>query len=483
MNCYKLAIWRTILCVLFVIFYSGFSLGDEAGVNPEVVEDVNPEINPQDGQKASEDFDLADAIPSLLSHLSEEEAESAVPLKYITGFGYAVDVLVGGQPLTLAISSTTCGILLFEDGEPICHTGSCYKPKESTTSSWCKSTKACFPGIRSFQCEEVSSPDGIKEATKLKLTFNGHAYTLETLEGFETFEIKNAAQNTLRTFDKLPVKLARRYISNSIAPKLDGIHGVLGIAGREFCCRSPSIWHELITPFSGYYVINLSHVKEKGDGYIGMGITRDMKEEAVWSERKQIGSIYTNALLEFTLYNFTLCGIQVLGQTSTNWEAIIDLSSEFITLPKNFWITLMTYLPVETSCFLDVSGPRICKLRKDTLHPLPSLEFNLAYKRKGFRVTIALEHLLMENEDGSQSIRIIPQDEGINASYTTTPTIKLGYRALYSLTLIVDTAGNRVGFINKDRVTTSDIACIPQAKCTLKQKPASVVNLLSFLAK
>lgn len=92
--------------------------------------------------------------------------------------------------------------------------------------------------------------------------------------------------------------------------------------GSEIGCRKYSIWEELLKPYKGIYTIDINGPSANNTIRFGNNIDNS---HIAWSEKIQVGGIYNNSLLEFSMYHLSLCGIDVFGKMSSYWEAIIDL--------------------------------------------------------------------------------------------------------------------------------------------------------------
>ncbi|AFZ79063.1 erythrocyte membrane-associated malaria like protein [Theileria equi strain WA] len=412
---------------------------------------------------------------------------NSIPLEYISGTGYAISVKVGSQPLLLALNSTVCGIVLFEDTKQICfHDDSkpCYIPSASTTASWCNNNTVCVPGTNKFSCVTVASPDSIKDVTPIYFHSNGFKYELRTLEGFENISLKIDHKEGGYDAEKIPVKLARTINVGDYPRILKNVDGIFGLAGLDICCRGKSLWNNILNDYEGYFVVDINkpdYNNPQSKIYLGLDKLRD--SEIAWSEKRQFGGIYNNAYLQFTMYNFTMCGVNLFGKVSSNWEAIIDLSSESLVVPKNFWITIMTYLPVDPSCFTQDNKPKYCTLKKDSSGDFPLLQFKLKEdyhvnfdKVTNPTITIPLENLLIDDGE-SWKICILPDEISEPSPYTISPTIKIGYKVLESLNIAIDTKGNRIGLINKNQIDGTSSKCTKKISCVGDQVYEPALNV------
>ncbi|BAM39905.1 erythrocyte membrane-associated malaria antigen-like [Theileria orientalis strain Shintoku] len=408
----------------------------------------------------------------------------SIPLKYVPGTGYTVSVIMGGQTLNLLLHSTICGIFLFENSKKICNSdveNSCYNPNKSTTATWCDTTMTCLPGKFNYECREIHSPYSIKDFTASPFRIFGNEFKIYTVEGYESLRMALHNKKSDVMYDKVPVKLARHLDRYDIRI-FKNVDGLLGIAGPEVCCRT-SIWDRIIREYRGFFVIDINppeNVRFPSKLYLGTDRLAD--EDIKWSEKRQVGGLVTNSSLQFTMYDLKICNVSLFGKTSSNWEATIDLSTPYMVLPKNFWITLMKYLPVDPSCFTDDTQPRLCKLLPSERY-FPIMEFKLSNpyfvnfeKCEPQTVKIPLENLL-EDDGKSKTIMIVPDEFRDKSPYTLNPSIKLGYKVLESLNVVVDTEGYRIGLVPKNELVGSLSKCAEVPVCIGDQVYEPALNV------
>ncbi|UKK02261.2 erythrocyte membrane-associated malaria antigen-like [Theileria orientalis] len=408
----------------------------------------------------------------------------SIPLTYVPGTGYVASVIVGGQTLSLLLHSTTCGLTLFENSKKICRKdveNPCYNPNKSTTASWCDTSMLCLPGKFNFECREIHSPYSIKDYTITPFRILGHDFKLYTIEGYESFRMGLHNKKSDIIYDKVPVKLARHLDRYDITI-FKNVDGLLGIAGSEVCCRT-SIWDRIIRDYRGFFVIDINPPQNvRFPSKLYLGTDRLVDEDIIWSEKRQVGGIYTNSSLQFTIYDLKICNVSLFGKTSSNWEATVDLTTPYLVLPKNFWITLMKYLPVDQSCFTDDTQPRLCKLVQSERY-FPILEFKLSNpyfinfeKYEPQTIKIPLENLL-EDDGKSRTVLIVPDEYREKSPYTVNPSIKLGYKVLESLNVIVDTEGYRIGLVPKNELVGSLSKCAEVPICIGDQVYEPALNV------
>ncbi|KAK1937435.1 erythrocyte membrane-associated antigen [Babesia divergens] len=398
-----------------------------------------------------------------------------IQVQYTPGTGYTIVVSVGKQDLTLKLMSSINGIVLFQKGTDACTTlpatVNCYDPKVSDTAAWCDNKDVCTPGTEKFKCNEVKSSDSIPAATTTDFRLDGSVSSMETLEGLEMITIRNDGLLKPLMFDNCPIKMANKvsWSSSRITPS--GIDGMFGLAGGSISCREKCLWTQLLQMYDGFYVLDFN-----GDGNLArdtntvalngihMGREHAKNNDVIWAEKRQVGGMFTDALAGFSVYGMSACGVNLFGRMSNYWHAEVDVSSQCLVLPKSFWISLMSQLPIIEDCYTG-DAPRRCRLNRGGITQLPVLEFGLEQQGSSKILRIPLENLLLDNTE-TPELCIVP-DETVSSTtaFADNPSIKFGYKVLESLNVIVDTHGHRVGFIHKNKVETNNEICAQRVEC------------------
>lgn len=98
------------------------------------------------------------------------------------------------------------------------------------------------------------------------------------------------------------------------------------MVGPSLCCRESSIWWSIIGEYNNTFQIDIDgdFSQPKDFEQVGNLVLGASEDEFVWSNPRHIGGLYSDALMQFTVYNFKMCNVELFGQTSSNWEAIID---------------------------------------------------------------------------------------------------------------------------------------------------------------
>ncbi|EUD64931.1 hypothetical protein C922_04663 [Plasmodium inui San Antonio 1] len=335
--------------------------------------------------------------------------------------------------------------------------------------------------------------------------------------------------------------------------------GMMGLAGRELSCRNVSAWNNIVEKNNSLYALDVNlpegSVKpfvelasqkdsKKGDSSYGRFVPKkagrkksdataepdgtaseihigDYKKNfgpIVWSEPRERGGIFSDSFMQFTLYNLEVCGNNIFGKYSSNWQGVIDLSSKCLVLPKMFWLSLMEYLPVNKNderCipkrkevnFDESTVPRMCSV-EERKRPLPVLKFYLSDNdivsdnniggRSGMNeapfgdsppqttaiqeVHIPLDNLIISEEGPNDGYLCVLPDvhEGVsseNSGRTTKPLIKFGTYVINNLYVVVDQENYRVGFANKRDYHYTNERCTQRAKCIGDQFYEPALNI------
>lgn len=233
-----------------------------------------------------------------------------------------------------------------------------------------------------------------------------------------------------------------------------------------------------------------------------------------WSESKQSGFIYDDALSVFQIYDLEVCDSNIMGNISSNWLAALDLSSTCLSLPPFLFLRLVKWLPLECpedgadNNKFETNESKESTLENDELlpysslcivkkKPLPVISFwlNQINSNNGeiepIRIFLDDYIIHFNNVDylcilnSSQStfgkINYIPYNESYNFNllspyYTSsnTPLILFGSLFLKSYGIVIDHNSGKVGFYPKfkhknynsnDLGSFTNSNCIPKKKC------------------
>lgn len=180
------------------------------------------------------------------------------------------------------------------------------------------------------------------------------------------------------------------------------------------------------------------------------------KDSLVWYYQPTDLPDYHRILIE----NFNLCGVNLMSNWSTVWPVLIDTGSACLTLPSEFYDTLIAY--TNTSSVHQLSS-------------LPSLSFTISGALSHTPLLIPIKNLIINSsfiidESGAPSITISDPSRGAASSRLcilrgsaimgssdifSVPNIVFGSLALRSLYFAADFSIGSVGLSNKPIDATS----------------------------
>ncbi|EDO06684.1 erythrocyte membrane-associated antigen [Babesia bovis T2Bo] len=392
----------------------------------------------------------------------------SIVLDYEANRGYSFLAKIGNQDISLRVVSSLEGLILLCQDTSACSNinlgGICYDPKLSTSAIWCKNSDACIPGEDGYRCVEQSSHEGLQPVTTLDFYSEGIRHRVDTFEGYENVSLRNVGLLVPPIYERVPIKLATNMVVNNSLEFGRDIGGFFGIIGSSASCRGNSMWSDILQRYDGFYMLDLyGDVDTSTVNCIKLGSDVAKRDDILWSEKRQVGGIFTDSATGFTVYGMSMCGTDMFGKTSSNWHVNIDLTSQCLVLPKNFWFSVMAQLPILNSCYR-MDGPKLCQLKRGDIEFLPEIQFRL-HSQDDSIISIPLENLLLD-DTATPRLCIVPQEDTYSPPiFTDRPTIKFGYKVLESLQVVVDTNGYRVGFLPKKPADTSDAICNPRVDC------------------
>ncbi|KAH8583663.1 uncharacterized protein ELE39_003371 [Cryptosporidium sp. chipmunk genotype I] len=234
-----------------------------------------------------------------------------------------------------------------------------------------------------------------------------------------------------------------------------------------------------------------------------------------WSEPKQSGFVYDDALSVFQIYNLEVCDSNVMGSISSNWLAALDLSSTCLSLPPFIFARLIKWLPLDCPKYIidndrfDFDQSKGSSLENEGLlpysslcivkkKPLPVISFWLTQTDPDNNdidpIKIFLDDYIIHfnNIDylcvinSTQStfgkVNYIPYNDGYNYftpyySSSNTPLVLFGSLFLKSYGVVIDNNSGKVGFYPKYKYKNHDSNsienfensnCSPRKECLLE---------------
>ncbi|EEA05146.1 uncharacterized protein CMU_042190 [Cryptosporidium muris RN66] len=443
-----------------------------------------------------------------------------IPLE-ISNNRIGFNIIIGDQHLRLAIDTLVEGIRLFEKLSPACNklthlnrreygTGNskfseirnCYDPKISSSATWCYNSDKCFVGLYSsvYNCDEHTEfPDftnsnisNLALLHNFQRVYDGIIQNEISLEGNDMVVLPSLSPRLV--LQNFPIKLIRSNICNSNWPTLEDFDGLIGIVGSSISCRESSLWNNLMLLYNASiysFDINIDSYNESlpmtsnseylhkiensrykpSFLYLGGSSPYWNINNIIWSESKQTGAIFEDALNLFQVYNIGVCGINLMQGISSHWTSALDFGSSCLSLPLFLYQRLISWLPVSCSEIeynnLQSSNsdiPLLCIILK---RPLPPLILHLE-ERSLTPIVILLDDLIVKNKDidylcltvsiinsAGNIIPIYIQKEyfdtsGPSIAPANSPLILFGTLVLKSFGITVNSQSGQVGFYTKN---------------------------------
>ncbi|KAF7458906.1 erythrocyte membrane-associated antigen [Cryptosporidium felis] len=456
-----------------------------------------------------------------------------------------VDLIVGNQTVRLAIDTMNEGVRLFQNGTEACNKRyeftfynssignlsselgfnerSCYDPLVSYSATWCHNKDHCRIGLyrNAYNCEknkEFPSSDLNSALSPFFHTneriYDGILKTETVLEGNEMIALPWITPELV--LHEFPIKLINNNLSVGSGenwPSFQSFDGFLGFVGSSISCRGISIWADISMLFNiSKYTFDIDFANQDSSFIYLTGQPKSWIPDLIyWSESKQTGSAFDDALTLFQIYNFNACGSMVIEDVSSNWLAALDLSSTCLSLPSFIYYRLTKWLPIEcpNSRFSDIdiqsdesvnstdSGAdtplypysSLCKVKK---RPLPVISFWLSQfdsdnQKEPIYIFLndyiinynGTDYLCILNSIQSSfgKVNYLPQNEEFGTNNyspqpvvisSSAPLILFGSLLLKSYGIIIDNQNGKVGLypkFKKPNLQTLNSNCSPKKDC------------------
>jgi len=169
-----------------------------------------------------------------------------------------------------------------------------------------------------------------------------------------------------------------------------------------------------------------------------------------WSDSQVVAQPSYHA---FHVYGLQVCGVPLFQTYSNHWPALVDTGSVCLSLPAEFYDTLMPWLQNVQCAKVRTRGPR-CQVQAGAI--LPTLVFRIS--EMGGLLYLPLKNLLLDpNSAGAQKLCIMrtytiltPQQEQQNGMFDPSfPKIVFGSMALKALYFGADFGTGRIALANK----------------------------------
>ncbi|KAF0730964.1 hypothetical protein AaE_009285 [Aphanomyces astaci] len=191
----------------------------------------------------------------------------------------------------------------------------------------------------------------------------------------------------------------------------------------------------------------------------------------LWSEpMNTVDDFYYQRFTSFPMYQVSVCGKSVTEATSSYWDAVVDFRSPCLTLPKEFYATLLAWAPLSYNATVNLTVVRPGVAAAD----LPALRFQLSHFSPLLSLPLASfilpgnatllrptylciqpghsvkhvvgNHWAYPDIDDQGDVFANPLDDNMRVPNMYRSPIVLGTMALQSLGLVVHAKHTRVGF-------------------------------------
>jgi len=438
----------------------------------------------------------------------------ALEVSYNTAMQPLVRVSVGGQWLDLVFDASSGDTLVFVKEYHACRPESfqpCYSAEKAG-----KSLRVCEDNLhaecsagRGYSCSKFLP--GIDNATAHpdELVIDGLRYVQKSVEALDAVQVALSGPSPWAVgWRSMPVRLLVQPLAipephPEVTLRLfEGSSGLLGASGPSLSCRGENVWTRLLETWNvSVFALDFQPPPQApapldrdvpappGNGSsksrVVLGhVDPRFKAGLMWSQPKQTGDILNDAMSEFLMYRPSVCGVDLLYNTSSNWLTVLDTSGPCLLLPPFLFDRLRAHLPV--TCPFEMGQPskgRLCSPDRSAgggaAVLLPALSFKLedvgepsqgaAEARK---VEVPLERLVFRNASGKEFLCISRDDDAPDGAADMLFThISLGSLAVAAVYTVVDLEAHRVGLASRGNasVESTDRFCKPRQPCKAMQ--------------
>jgi len=336
-------------------------------------------------------------------------AINSISISYNESMQPLVDVSIGGQWLKLVIDFSSGNTAVFVKEAKACfpENRNCYSFEDARargTVVVCEENKKedgeCTTGEGdSYGCEPCWKSEGVPcnysdvQSTADSLVIDGVLYNQRGIEAKDNVSLK--LNGEALPLGKLPVRLFIKRMATPSTPSselplqlFDQTDGILGASGPTLSCRSKTIWNQMLIRnnwSSGLLILDFhappqaaqAKIESKPSRIVFDQIDPSFYGKLLWSQPKQTGDIVNDALYEFLAYHPTVCDVDLLYNTSSNWLTIIDTSGPCLVMPAFLFDRLRSRVKLDCPFAEDEdSNGRLCSAPADGTK-LPNLYFQL----------------------------------------------------------------------------------------------------------
>mmetsp|Transcript_97418 Transcript_97418/g.275506 ORF Transcript_97418/g.275506 Transcript_97418/m.275506 type:complete len:539 (-) Transcript_97418:125-1741(-) len=443
------------------------------------------ELRPAFGQKAADD-----GLPEYLD------------VTYNAVMQPLVRVSVGGQWLNLVFDASSGNTIVFVKERHACIPDTlepCYSYEAAArngTVHICRENNEdrvdCETGRGAhYSCKEyLGNLSDVMAPYVDKLVIDGIKYDQVGVEAVDAVSVL-LGDNTVVSWPRMSVRLLvkamdvdRLHGAKPLSPlKLfEGSDGIFGASGPSLGCRNETAWDSLLRErHISVFAFDFQPPPQAKFGFSGSNASRvllgHIDREVLWSQPKQTGDYLNDGMHEFLIYRPSVCGVDLLYNTSSNWLAVIDTSGPCLAMPPFLFDRLMTQLPVVCPFELgEASRGRLCSPRRGIQGlgadkvVLPTLYFQLEDDQDPAppKVALPLERLLFRNASNDELL-CVARSDGVRV-----PTadmmfshIAFGSLVVSALYTVVNLQNATIGLAVKgdSAAESTDQYCTPPVSC------------------
>ena len=204
---------------------------------------------------------------------------------------------------------------------PICTpdtgTSNCYDPRKSGAFRYCSGDSRCF--------DRQSPPFSCARTTL------SSEWSLDTASFTDHVLLVDGVVSHIPTFEFVATQASVNGVMISRVPAkgtvASGAPALLGLGPNRMSCRNETLVSRLGTNFC----------ELRGDSIDFYAHSPPSTNQSMWTEQYQLSHTNASAVLgkyAFNLFNPTVCGVDLLGNVSYRWTAVVDTTQECLVLPE-----------------------------------------------------------------------------------------------------------------------------------------------------
>jgi len=382
----------------------------------------------------------SNVVPMLLgSGQTRVVGNATLEVSYNSAMQPLVKMMIGGQKLDMIFDVSSGETLVFVKETMACSPADftpCYNYTEALLA---KKVRVCDDNLRmtckvgdgmSYACTSYLPTLAGAPVHKDSLNIDGVQYDQLGVEAKD--EVKIQAGGSFLGWPDIPVRLLVHNLTIPNQPDevslnlFDSVSGLLGASGPSLSCRGGSFWGKLLQETNArFFALDFrpppqAIIQEEGKhrSQVAVDGTYDPRfaKDLLWSQPKQTGDVVNDGTHEFLLYHFSVCGVDLLYDTSSNWLTVLDTSGPCLSLPPFLFDRLRTWVPMQCSFAIgEPSQGRLCSVPRDAdgkRRSLPTLEFKLEDDQDPAPrvLRLPLDRLVFHHSSGSELLCVARSD-------------------------------------------------------------------------